>query len=81
MPQTQDDNVLHAQALRVLLRLCDTGAISVVASGMDKAIVLRDMPNGRSVKTAVIDSDLAQFFTLKSWNSCSVTGAYFRLSD
>ena len=48
---------------------------------MDKAIVLRDMPNGRSVKTAVIDSDLAQFFTLKSWNSCSVTGAYFRLSD
>ena len=55
--------------------------LSVVASGMDKAIVLRDMPNGRSVKMAVIDSELSQFFTLRSWNSCSVTGAYFTLSD
>jgi hypothetical protein len=56
-------------------------AIIVAASGIDKAIVLRDMPDGRSAKKAVIDSALAQYFALKSWISCSVMGAYFTLSD
>ena len=72
--QTQDYNVLNAHALRVLLRLCETGAILAVASGMDKAIVLSDIPDGRCAKTAIIDSALAQAFALKSWISCSVKG-------
>ena len=68
---TQDHNVLNAQAMRVLLRLCETGAILAVASGMDKAILLRDIPDGRCAKTAIIDSALAQAFALKSWISAA----------
>ena len=78
LPQTQDDNVLHAQVWRFLPRLCETGAILAVASGMDKAIVLRDIPDGRSAKTAVIDSALAQAFVLKSCISFSVKGRISR---
>ena len=78
LPQTQDDNVLHAHALRVIPRLRETGTILAVASGMYEAIVLRDMPDGRSAKTAVIDRALAQDFALKSWISCSVKGRISR---
>ena len=64
--------------MRVLPRLCKTGAIIVADSGIDKAIVLRDMPDGRSAKKAVIDSALAQAFVLKSCITCSVKGRISR---
>ena len=39
--------------------MCETGTILAVADGMEKAIVVRDMPDGSSVKTAVLDTTLA----------------------
>ena len=68
---TQDHNVLNAHAMRVLRRLCETGAILAMASVMDKAIALCDMPDGRRAKTSIIDSALAQAFALKSWISAA----------
>ena len=77
-PETQDDRTLNAHAIRVLPRLCETGAILAVAEGMEKSIVVRDMPDGSSAKTAVLDTTLAQAFALKFWITCSEKGRISR---
>ena len=65
-PKTQDDRTLFEHSIRVLPRLCEAGAILAVADSMEKAIVMRDMPDGSSSKTAVLDTALAQAFALKA---------------
>ena len=77
-PKTQDDRTLFEHAIRVLPRLCEAGAILAVADGMEKAIVVRDMPDGSSSKTAVLDTALAQAFALKAWITCSEQGRISR---
>ena len=76
--KTQDDRTLFEHAIRVLPRLCEAGAILAVADGMEKAIVVRDMPDGSSSKTAVLDTALAQAFALKAWITCSEQGRISR---
>ena len=80
-PKTQDDRTLFEHAIRVLPRLCEAGAILAVADGMEKAIVVRDMPDGSSSKTAVLDTALAQAFALKAWITCSEQGRISRYRD
>ena len=58
-------------AIRVLPRLCEAGAILAVADCMEKAIVVRDMPDGSSSKTTVFDTAGAQASALKAWITCS----------
>ena len=70
-PKTQNDRTLFEHAIWVLPRLCKAGAILAVADGMEKAIVVRDMPDGSSSKTAVLDTALAQAFALKASITCS----------
>ena len=77
-PKTQDDRTLFEHAIRVLPRLCEAGAILAEADGMDKAIFVRDMPDGSSSKTAVLDTALAQAFALKAWITCSEQGRISR---
>ena len=74
----QDDRTLRAHAIRVLPRLCETGAILAVADGMDQAIVVRSMPDGSSSKTAVLDTAFAQAFALKAWITCREQGRVSR---
>ncbi|MBM3606613.1 MAG: helix-turn-helix domain-containing protein [Alphaproteobacteria bacterium] len=50
------------QALRVLRRLAEPGAVMATAPGMDKAIVTRD-----EIRTAVLDRSLAERMALKGW--------------
>ncbi|WP_335339550.1 hypothetical protein [Falsihalocynthiibacter arcticus] len=52
--QTASDIELHSEAQRVLRRLCKTGAILVVAGNMDMAVVLRDLPGGKSARTQLL---------------------------
>lgn len=50
------------QALRILRRLSEPGAIMVSAAGMDKAIVTRD-----DIRTAVLERALAEEMALRGW--------------
>lgn len=50
------------QALRILRRLSESGAVMVSAAGMDKAIVTRD-----DIRTAVLDRALAEEMALRGW--------------
>jgi hypothetical protein len=77
-PKTQDDRTLFQHAIRVLPRLCEAGAILAEADGMDKAIFVRDMPDGSSSKTAVLCTALAQAFAFKAWITCSEQGRISR---
>ena len=62
-----DEPAIALEGRRILRRLVESGAVLVVAPDMDKAVVLRELPDGRSVRTAVLDRDAAQAFVLKDW--------------
>lgn len=72
--QMPDDIELYSQAQRVLRRLCETGAVLVVAGDMDKAVVMRDLPGGKSTRTAIVDRKVAEAMALKEWIKCKKNG-------
>lgn len=76
--QTLSDDQLSSQTRRILLRLCETGAILAVSADMDKAVVVRETPDGASSRTAVVDRVIAEAMALKSWISCGNTGRVLR---
>lgn len=57
-PRKLDDR----QAMRLLRRLAEPGAVLVTAEGMDKAIISRD-----DIRTAVLDRWIAETMALKGW--------------
>ena len=61
---------LGTAAVRVLRRLCETGAVLAVADGMDKAIVARDGGDDVALRTAVVECGLAQAMALLDWIAC-----------
>ena len=62
-----DDATLQTEGRRMLRRLAETGAFLAIAPEMEKAIVLREFPDGRSTRTGVMDRAVAQAFVLKDW--------------
>jgi len=76
--QTLTDDQLTAQTRRVLLRLCETGAVLAVSADMDKAVVVRETPGGASSRTAVVDRAIAEAMALKSWITCGNSGRVLR---
>lgn len=68
---------LHDEARHVLRRLCESGAILAVATGMEKAVVMRDLPTGSS-RTAVVDRDIAEVMALNGWIGCDAPGRVSR---
>ena len=69
-----DEQSLAAEGRRVLRRLAEPGAVMAIAPDMDKAVVLRELPDGRSLRTAVLGRAVAQAFTLKDWIACRKPG-------
>lgn len=69
-----DDAMVLREARRVLRRLAEAGAVLAVATDMEKAAVLRTFPDGRSLRTAVIDRAVAQAFVLRDWIACRKPG-------
>ncbi|SFI85291.1 DUF6456 domain-containing protein [Celeribacter neptunius] len=69
-----DDATILREARRVLRRLCEPGACLAVARDMDKAVVVRDLPDGRTTRTAVLDRTIAQAMALKDWISATTKG-------
>lgn len=73
-----DEATLNRESMRVLRRLCETGAVLAVAAEMEKAVVVRDMPGGSSTRTAVVDASIAQAMALKDWIAAANRGRIVR---
>lgn len=70
-PETAPDSAtLNRESLRVLRRLCETGAVLAVAAEMEKSVVVRDGNDGSSTRTAVVDVEIARAMALKDWITC-----------
>ncbi|RBW61679.1 DUF6456 domain-containing protein [Ruegeria sp. A3M17] len=74
---TKDDE-FNREALRILRRLCETGAVLAVAEEMDKAVVVRDTGDSGTARTAVVDCTIAQALALNDWISCDNPGRISR---
>ncbi len=73
-----DDAEFEREALRVLRRLCESGAVLAVAEDMDKAVIVRDNGKGGTTRSAVVDCKIAQALALKDWISCDNPGRISR---
>ncbi len=58
---------IEAEALPILRRLCEPGALLAVARDMETAVIVREDDHGESFRTAVTDRRIAQAMALKSW--------------
>lgn len=58
---------LTLDALRVLRRLAESGAVLAFAQEMEKAVVVRDLPGGETARTAVVDREVAEVMALNEW--------------
>lgn len=72
-PLTRAD--IEREALRILRRLCEGGAVLAVAREMDMAVVVRDGADGASMRTAVAPREVAQAMALRDWINCSDSSA------
>ena len=62
-----DEATIEREARRILRRLSETGALLAVAPDLDRAVVMRDLPDGRATRTAVVARAVVQAFALKDW--------------
>lgn len=69
---------LSSETLRVLRRLAETGAVLAVAKEMDKAVVVRELPGGKSTRTTVVDREVAEVMALNEWIFCPEPGRIAR---
>ena len=69
-----DEATLLREGRRVLRRLAEPGAVLAIAPDMEKAVVMREFPDGRTARTGVMDRVVAQAFALKDWIVCRKTG-------
>lgn len=69
-----DETTLYQEAARILRRMAEPGATLALAADMEKAVVLRNFPDGKSARTGVVDRNVAQAFVLKDWISCRKQG-------
>lgn len=72
-----DEARLEQEALRVLRRLAEPGAMLAVAPDMDRAVVLRDGEEG-AIRLAVLDRPVAEAFALRDWITCKQPGRVSR---
>lgn len=73
-----DDHLLATEGLRVLRKLAEAHTVLAVATDMDRAAVLRDVPGGATQRLAVVDRAVAQAFAVKEWISCRSPGRVAR---
>lgn len=76
--QPVDDQNLLQESRRVLRRLSEPGAVLAVAADMEKAVVVREMPDGGTLRSAVVDAPIAEAMALKDWISCDEPGRISR---
>lgn len=62
-----EQTTIDREARRILRRLCEPSACLAVAAEMEKAVVVRETSDGRTVRTAVTDRSVVQAMALKDW--------------
>ena len=72
------DAGLRQAAPMYLRRLNESGACLAIARDMEKAVIVRDMPDGQTLKTAVMDRQMAEAMALKDWIQPSGEGRITR---
>ncbi|MFK7941138.1 MAG: DUF6456 domain-containing protein [Roseovarius sp.] len=76
--KTLTEAELRHKGCDVLRRLCEPGALLVVAANMDKAVVVRDRDGADPTRTSVVDKELAEAIALKGWIRCTQSGRLAR---
>ena len=71
---TLDEVTLQREGRRILRRLAEPGSVLAIAPDMEKAVVMREFPDGRTARTGVVDRAFAQAFALKDWISIRKAG-------
>jgi lambda repressor-like predicted transcriptional regulator len=69
-----DEQALQREGLRVLRRLAEPNAVMAIAPDLEKAVVVRELPDGKSLRTAVLERSVAHAFALKDWVVCRKPG-------
>ncbi len=69
-----DAATIDREGKRILRRLAEPGAILAIAPDMEKAVVMREFPDGRTLRTGVVERVVAQAFALKDWIICRKPG-------
>ncbi|MGR3291333.1 MAG: hypothetical protein ACU0C9_09090 [Paracoccaceae bacterium] len=73
-----DDPTIEREGRRILRRLCEPTACLAVAKDREKAVVVRESEDGRTIRTAVVDRPIAQAMALKDWINCPAPGRISR---
>ena len=71
---TVDEPTILLEGKRILRRLSEPGAVLAIAPDLDKAVVMREFPDGRTSRTGVVERVVAQAFALKDWIVCRKAG-------
>jgi transposase-like protein len=66
-PTVVDEMTLNREGLRILRRMAEPGATLAIAPDMEKAVVMRDFPDGRCARLAIVERAVAQAFVLQDW--------------
>ena len=69
-----DEATIAREGRRILRRLAEPGAVLAIAPDMERAVVMREFPDGRSARTGVVDRVVAQAFAVKEWIACRRPG-------
>jgi hypothetical protein len=69
-----DEETINAEGKRILRRLVESGSVLAFAPDMEKAVVMREFPDGHTARTAVVERTIAQAFALKDWIVCRKPG-------
>lgn len=64
-------NRINQEAVHILRRLCEHGAVLAAARDMETAVVVRQNPQGDHLRTSSVDRDIAQAMALKEWIACA----------
>lgn len=73
---TQDR--IDCEAKRILRRMCEPRAVLAVAREMETAVVVRENDAGESLRTAIVDREIAQAMALKEWITSPDEGGRIR---
>lgn len=73
-----EEEALAREAKEILHELSNPGAILAFAKEMEKAVVVRETPDGSTNRSAAVDRSLAQAMALQDWISCRAPGRISR---
>ncbi len=73
-PAAKTSETMPRDVLRILRRLCESGAFLAISQGLDRAVVMRQNDKEMATRTAVVDGKIAGEMVLKDWLRCTKPG-------